>query len=94
MIFSVYSAVTSQQIVEIKDNKVSFIAPAFAKSLKKISVESCFAFHMVGEQERIFGRAREISQEDRLYPTALKMYCEAQLLTHPESYKRHPSPIA
>lgn len=93
MVFSVYSATTNQLIVEIDENGATYIAPGFQKPLSKIPAESCFSIYIEGERERKFGKVNEIEKDDPLYPKALKMYCEAQLLTHPESYttkKSHP----
>jgi len=89
MTFEVYSAATKQLIVQIQPSHV-YIAPAFAKPLERISIRSCFPYYVPEfhqeEKEKIFGNVEVISKENPLYPKALQMYCEAKLLSHPESY--------
>lgn len=86
MSFTIYSTTSQELLVKIENDRVEFIAPAFAEPLKKIPVDACFRMFQNGEKEKLFGHVKEISKDDPLYPTALKMYCQAQLLTHPESY--------
>lgn len=86
MTFSVYSTASHQPIIHIENNHVSYIDPNFAHLFEKINVDACFKFYLPGEKKNIFGDVKVISKNDLSYPKALRMYCEAQLLTHPETY--------
>ncbi|MCC5832029.1 MAG: hypothetical protein JJU12_03180 [Chlamydiales bacterium] len=86
MSFAVRNSVTNDLILEIQDDKVTYLNPLFAEPLKKIPVNACFTSFIKGEREKIFGNVTRIDRDHPLYPTALRMYAEAQMLTHPESY--------
>ncbi len=87
MVFTVYSRSSNELIVRIIDEKVDYVAPGFAKQLEKIPTDACFSYYTPGVREKVFGKnVSEVTSNDALYPIALKMYCQAQLLTHPESY--------
>ena len=89
--FTVYNTKTHKLLVEVKDDSRVYIDPAFHHMLEKISPESCFAISIPGERDHIFGDVKEITKENPLYAKALKMYCKAQLLTHPETYSSTPN---
>lgn len=91
MTFAVHHSKTRQLIIEIQNDKVTYIHPALSNPLKKIPTESCFSAHIAGEREKFFGSATEIGKDHPLYPKALRLYCETQMLTHPESFIAGPN---
>ncbi len=89
MSFEIFTSVTNQPVVRIKDNEV-WVHPLFAKPLERIRTSACFVVPRQEDKEKEFGDAKMIKKGDPLYPKALKMYCQAKMLTHPESYTDKP----
>ena len=94
-VFEVYNRNNGELIVRIKEREEQdgkkkadiFIHPNYFRQLQKIDTAACFRFFMTGDGEpfKTFG-ADEITDKSPLYHQALKMYCEVQFLSHPETY--------
>ncbi len=88
MSFEVYSVSKGELIISIANNNNDiYIHPSFSAPLEKIKPHTCFPFP-TGQQYKIFGNSKIVQKGDALYPLALRMFCEAKLLSHPETYTK------
>ncbi len=90
MSFEVYSTHTHGLVVAVEPDSKVIVHPLFARQLERISARSCMPGLAEKLVKKVFGEATFIKKGDPLYPLAVKMYCEATMLTHPESFTRSP----